>query len=223
MAISLESIFHISKIFSGYFVRISTVFIVLLIGFILARFLGKVTKKIFVYLKINEVITKKGTKISTGFIVSTSIEYLVYLFSIIFALNELGLSTIVINIILLCIAVLSIILITTIAVLGINGFSANILAGIYIYVTGRVKKGMHIEIAKHKGEVTKIELLEIILKCSEDEHIYIPNSKIFSDELIIYGNYNHSHHIKKDNLHSKEQNKVETQHLIKEEHISNLK
>jgi len=182
---SLKTLFSATSVLHTYFLKIAVVFLILLIGFIAARMLGKIVRKLFVQLKISEIITKSDIKIGIGFIVGTSLEWGTYLVSIIIALNEFGLSKATVNIIVLSIIIISVISLITITLLGINGFAPNFIAGIYIQFLNRIKKGMIIQINSHKGEVIKVGLLEIKLKTKTDEIIFIPNSKIFSNELVI--------------------------------------
>lgn len=145
-------------------------------------------------------MTKHGQKVSFGFIVSSTIEVIGYFITLIFAFNEIGLKQSTINLILICLIGVAIIAILNIAILGLNSFLPNFLAGISLWVANRVKRGSIIEIGEHKGEVTKVTLFEITLKNNREETIYIPNSLIFSKEFIVHPQA--LHHI----MHSKHKN-----------------
>ena len=82
-----------SELVQGIVAKIIVAFIILLIGFILARIVHKVIIRLFKELNIDVLFKKAGVKISLGKIIATFVQYFIYFMSIILALDQLGIRT----------------------------------------------------------------------------------------------------------------------------------
>ena len=80
-----------------------------------------------------------------------------------------------------------------VAGLGLTGFAlgfalkdsiSNLLAGVLILIYRPFKIGDTIKVAGHEGMVNAIDLRYTELE-SEGQHIFIPNSKLFTDPLVV--------------------------------------
>jgi len=152
---------------------------ILLIGLILGRFLSNLVKKVLKEIELNNII-KKELKLDwpiEQFLSSVS-KYLVYFVALIIALNQLGLASTVLYII------LGVILLFIVAfiILAIKDFIPNVISGFVIQHRKLLEKGEKVRIGDIEGKVEKITLTEVQIK-SGDEVIVIPNS-ILSKKII---------------------------------------
>ena len=81
--------------------RVIAAIIILLLGIVIGRALGNLTRKLLHELEFERIL-KKQTKIKVPVeeFSSSLIKYIVYFIAIIMALNQIGLTTIILNIIL---------------------------------------------------------------------------------------------------------------------------
>lgn len=155
--------------------------LILLIGLTIGRMAGKIIKKLLKQSGLHEIRTKSGFKLSVGELIGNLTSYVIYFMTFIVFLSELGISQAILSIILICVVSLVIVMF----VLGVKDFTPNFAAGIYLFMKNRIQSGSVVHIGKRKGTVLDISLLEVKLKTPKNEVIYIPNSKILSDDLII--------------------------------------
>ena len=73
--------------------------------------------------------------------------------------------------------------------LALQGALSNLAAGVMLLIFRPYKVHDFIEAAGKFGQVTEITLFTTILQTFDNQHIIIPNSQIFGDQII-----NHSHH-----------------------------
>jgi len=152
---------------------------ILLIGLILGRFLSNLVKKILKEIELNNIL-KKELKLDwpiEQFLTSIT-KYLVYFIALIIALNQIGLTTTVLYIILAVILLFIVVFI----ILAIKDFIPNVINGFLIQHRKLLKEGEIVKIRDIEGKVEKITLTEIQIK-SGNETIVIPNS-ILSKEII---------------------------------------
>jgi len=155
--------------------------IILLVGFIIGNLLGKLTKKILKEFELNKII-KAATKMKIdveGFLTGL-VSYLIYFLTVIMALNQLGLTTIILYIV----AAAVIIIVVISWLLAIKDFLPNVFAGIYISRSRFIKAGDRIKFKNIKGRIDSITLLETRMKNKDGDIISIPNSKLTKEEVI---------------------------------------
>lgn len=73
--------------------------------------------------------------------------------------------------------------------LALQGTMSNLAAGVMLLIFRPYKVGDFIEAAGKFGKVTEIDLFTSILQTFDNQHIIIPNSKIWGEQII-----NHSHY-----------------------------
>ena len=95
------------------------------------------------------------------------------------ALTHLGLTTTVLNIII--VAIITIVIITIFFI--IRDIFPNIIAGIFIKQKNNIKEGDYIEIDSKTGKIVNINAIEITIKTKEGNIIYIPNSLLSKKEI----------------------------------------
>jgi small-conductance mechanosensitive channel len=71
------------------------------------------------------------------------------------------------------------------AVLG-KDYISNIVSGMLIAFSDEINIGDYVQIAGKKGKVTDITLSKFILLNDDDDYIILPNSTVFSNEIINY-------------------------------------
>lgn len=181
MAISLQGIIsYIQENFFGLYSRLLAAFIILLIGFIIGKLFGKLAGRILHEVEIDSILSRAaGTAIKLEHGISVCITYLIYFVTIIMVLNQLGVTTTVLQMLLGAVIIIIIISI----VLAIKDFVPNAFAGLYIYRHKLIKEGERIKVKGIEGIVTHINLIETKLKTKDGDIVYMPNSAITSTEV----------------------------------------
>jgi len=165
----------ITSVISSTFINITAAIAILLIGLVFARFFVKLTQKIIKYSEINKIIYKKfKTKISIEKPLSNIVKYLLYVFVIILALNQIGITKITIYILLIFLLILSIIFLT----LSIIDFIPNSFSKIFINKNEKIEKGKKISFSNINGKIVDISLTKTKIITKDKNHIIIPNSVI---------------------------------------------
>jgi len=156
--------------------------IILLIGFIIAKILGRLLQRVLHEIELNKIIKKiTWLKINIEQIVSIFLTYFIYFLTIIMALNQIGLTTTVLN--MLSAAILIIIVISIF--LSIKDSVPNAIIGFSILRRGNIKEGDYIKTKDVAGRVEKITLTEVQLKTRKGDIIHIPNSILAKSEYTI--------------------------------------
>jgi small conductance mechanosensitive channel len=169
-----------SELVQGIIAKVIVAFIILLIGFILARIVNKLILRLFKELNIDVLFKKAGVKISLGKIVASFIQYFIYLISIILALDQLGIRTAVLNMLGAAIIVIFIILI----VLAVKDFVPNFFSGIFIFQKKYFKEGELIKVKGVVGTVKEITLLETKIETESGDVLLVPNSALTKTEIV---------------------------------------
>ncbi|WP_306252283.1 mechanosensitive ion channel family protein [Parvularcula sp. IMCC14364] len=73
--------------------------------------------------------------------------------------------------------------------LALQGALSNLAAGVMLLIFRPYKAGDFVEAAGKFGNVTEIDLFTTIMQTFDNQHIIIPNSQIWGEQII-----NHSHH-----------------------------
>jgi small-conductance mechanosensitive channel len=109
------------------------------------------------------------------------VRYFLYFVFIIMALNQVGLTTTLLHMISGAI----IILVALAIFLGIKDFVPNLLAGIFIQRKKMVKEGDRIRVKGIEGRVLSIDLVEARVETKSGDLIYIPNSVLTKEEVVV--------------------------------------
>ncbi|HEY8405030.1 MAG TPA: mechanosensitive ion channel domain-containing protein [Flavobacteriales bacterium] len=83
-------------------------------------------------------------------------------------------------------AATSLSLIAAAVVLMTKDYISNLINGMYLTFTKVINIGDNVEIANYKGKILDITLTNVHLLNDDDDIIYIPNNKVFSNEIINY-------------------------------------
>ena len=145
-----ESISHLPNLLSGIFTKLVVAVIIVLIGLVAGKLLGKLIHKLLHEIELNNLIKKSaGIKISMEEIISSFVTYFIYFIFIVMALNQLGLTTVVLHMI--SGAILIIIIISI--MLSIKDFMPNMFAGFFIHQKRFIKEGDIIKVDNIKGKI----------------------------------------------------------------------
>ncbi|MBW2977366.1 mechanosensitive ion channel [Candidatus Woesearchaeota archaeon] len=179
----ISAIYDPNTILPPFFTRSVVAIIILLMGFVLGRIIGKITQKVLREIELNRIIKKAtGMKIALEEIVAKLLTYFIYFIFMIWALNELGLTTTILTMIsgaALVIIILSILL-------AIKDFIPNAFAGFVIHRKRQIKPGDRIKTDGLQGKIARISLVETEIKTKKGDTIYIPNSILTKREIIVH-------------------------------------
>ena len=155
--------------------------LIILVGFIVGKLVGKIVEKILTELELNKIVKRvSGVSISLEHIISSFLSYFIFFLSIIMALNQIGITTDVLNI--LSAAVMVLIVLSVF--LGIKDFVPNFIAGLHISQKEMFAVGDVIKYKEIKGTVKEINLVETVIETSGKDIIYIPNLNLVRNEFI---------------------------------------
>ncbi len=153
--------------------------IVLLIGLIIGKVLGKLAQRGLHEVEINRILKKAKIRFGMEEFLGRIIEYFIYFVAIVIALNQLGVTAVV-----LYIVVAAILVVLAIAFfLSIKDFIPNFIAGIRLNHKKLFSAGDSITIGSVSGKVRELGLLETKLVSRTGDIIHLPNSIIIRQEL----------------------------------------
>ena len=168
-------------IFSGFMQDLVIAIVILLVGFVIGKIVGRIIEKTLKAIELDKNVTRfSGIKYSLSEVTGIIISYLIYIFVIILALNQLHLTTQILNIV----AGIAIIVVLIALLLGIKDFIPNIIAGIAIHNKKHLEKGDYIKVKEVEGKITNMSLTETLIQTQSNEFIYMPNSAILKAEII---------------------------------------
>ncbi len=152
---------------------------IFLLGLIVGRIVGKLLGKFLKEFKVDSLVKKHSNiKFSVEKFVIGFVSLLFYILFFIIALNYLGITSFILNILSFIIVVVIFLAI----IFSIKDSLPNIFA--YRTITKHLSVGNRIEFPNVKGKIIDITLLETIVETSSDDLIYIPN-RLFLREIFI--------------------------------------
>lgn len=154
--------------------------IILLIGFVIAKLAGRLVQRVLYEAEMDVLLKKAGAKVSFEAALSHIAEYFVYFITIIFALNQLGITVVVLYI--LAVAALAVLIISVF--LGMRDFIPNFMAGWYIYRKELIKEGQYVKINDVSGKLVKLSLLDARIRTKKGDLIYLPNSAVIRSKIV---------------------------------------
>jgi small-conductance mechanosensitive channel len=146
-------------------------FLILFIGFLVGKILGRLVKRLLKDVKADGFVKKTlGWRIPLEKGLASLIAGLVYLISFIIALNAVGLTTIVLEVI-LAIFVLALVLSF---LLALKDIIPNAAAGVTL--KSKLKEGTYLKLDDAEGAVDEVNLLETVILTKGGDKIVIPNA-----------------------------------------------
>lgn len=173
---------EIYSIISQTTANIAAAIIIILIGLVLGRFLGKAIQKVLNELETNKLLKAKANiNIDLEEFVGSTIKYIIYFIALILSLNQVGLTPLILKIILIIILILMIIFI----VLAVKDYIPNVVAGFILHQKKVLKEGNIILFKDIEGKVIHISLIETRIETKNGDIIFIPNSVLMKKEIVI--------------------------------------
>ena len=155
----------------AYSTQIIGAFLIVILGLISSRIIYNIIKRAIKEFELKYLFKKvKLERIEKQ--LPIVIKYLIIAISIIFALLQLGISLTTIKIMSLIIAGITVIFM----ILSFKDIWSNLIAGIIIKRSGKLKIGETIKIKNIEGKIIKIGLLETEIETKSKETVHIPNS-----------------------------------------------
>lgn len=148
--------------------------IIIFIGFILAKTIDR-----FVYRILHEIEANKlAKKFNIERFASKLIYYIIILITIVMALNQLGIATTVLNVLVAAAAIFIVFLI----ILWLKDFIPNMFAGMLLRKKG-LKEGGLIKIPGLgiEGKIKQVSLSETKVMTKQKEILYVPNSSVYKN------------------------------------------
>jgi len=156
----------------NYFYDLMIGIAILLVGFVIGILVKKFTYRVFKEVGINRIMSNVGVTYDLEKIVSSIISYVIYLFSIVFFLEKLGIKSIVLY--LIAGGLLALLILTFLV--GLKDIIPNFVAWIYLQRNQTVREGKSLEIREISGVVERVGYLETEIKTKEGDLLYVPNS-----------------------------------------------
>lgn len=157
----------------GLLLHLVAAIVILILGFVLGRLLGKLMRKVLHELELDEIIAKH---VREGFEaerwISFVVEYATYGFALVWALNQLGITTTVLQIV----VALVVFTLVVVVVLTLKDVVKNFFAGLVLRQKSVVKIGKRIEVGLVEGTVVRVGWLETKLVTRKKEVVFVPNS-----------------------------------------------
>ena len=167
-----------NTVISDLLLRFILAAIILLVGIVIARIAGKVIHRLLHEIELNKLVKNATrTDIPIEDLASKAVVYIIYFFTIVMALNQLGITSFILYII--SVGIIVVIIISF--VLGVRDFIPNMFAGLNIQKKGFLKEGDNIEFQGTKGKVQRINLVETSIKTRSGDLISIPNSVLIKN------------------------------------------
>jgi small-conductance mechanosensitive channel len=154
--------------------------IILLIGFIIGKIAGRVVRRILHEIDIDKNIKKAGMNFSAERIISSFSSYLIYFIAIVASLEQFGVATSVLRIVLGGI----VIFLVVVSLFAVKDFVPNFFSGIYLLKTKMIEEGDIIKVHNLHGTVEQISLTKTKLKVKGNEAVFVPNSVIVKSEVV---------------------------------------
>ena len=147
--------------------------LIIFLGLIFGRFLGNLTKKILSELEADRLIKKHiSLELKAENVLGNLVKYASYIVAIIIALNQLGIT----GIVLIAVLFLAVIIAAGILLFDIRDFSHNLIVGLFSKKRKLLKIDQEISISNVKGKIVDISITEIKVKTKNEDIIIIPSS-----------------------------------------------
>jgi len=154
--------------------------VVLLLGLIIGLIVKKLMRRILHEIELDKQVKRIGGDYGLEKRISNLAAYIVYFFALLWSLNQLGITPIVLYII--GGAILLLLLATF--VVGIKDFVPNLIAGITINRRSLWETGKKIKVNGVEGIIKKVGWLEMEIETKKGDTIYMPNSLLIKSKVL---------------------------------------
>ena len=167
--------------FPAFLTNFPLAVIILFFGFIIGKFFGRLIQKGLHEFDLDKLAKKAGIKASLEELISTIISYTIYFFSIIMALNRVGVTSALFNILGGAVIVVALIAFF----LSVRDFIPNMMGGIYLHQKKMIKEGDTIKFRAIEGVVIETNLIETKVQTKSKDIIHIPNANFTKSEIFV--------------------------------------
>ena len=175
---------NILKTIESYAYNITISIVILLAGFGLGMIVKKILQRILKELELNKIMAKANVTYDLEKIISNIVSYVIYLFTIVLVLDQLGLKSVVLY--LLVGAILMLIILTSLV--GLKDVIPNFIGWLLIQKRNNIKEGYRIDIKEIYGVVERIGYLETEIRTERGDLLYVPNSLFMKSKFRIKKN-----------------------------------
>lgn len=177
-----EIMSYLAGIVSGFFLKMVIALIIILVGFIVGRVFGRIIQKVLHEVELNRIIKRSfKIKVSVEEMAGSITSYLIYFVTVILALKEIGVATLVLDFLLGAI----IFVVILAFFLSVKDFIPNMVAGISIHQKKSIKKGDVIRVKDCEGAVVYIDLIETRIKTKSGDVLHVPNSIVLKEMVLV--------------------------------------
>ena len=163
----------------SYFYTIIVGIVILLIGFALGVIAKKLVHRILREIELNKTLSKVGITHNMESWISSLVSFLIYLITIVFFLNQLGITSIVLYLIVG--GILMLVILTFLV--GLKDVIPNFFAWIILQKKGKVQEGKRNEVREISGVIEKVGFLETEIRTDNDDLLYVPNTLFLKSKL----------------------------------------
>ena len=174
--VSLSGFWEVAQ---SYFYTIVIGLVILLIGFGLGVLVKKLLSRILKEIELNRIMKRMGLVHNLESTISNIVSYLIYLITIVFFLNQLGITSVVLYLIVGAILMLAILTF----LVGMKDVIPNFVAWIILQKKGKIIEGHRIDIREISGRVVKFGFLETEIKTDSGDILYVPNNLFIKSKL----------------------------------------
>ncbi len=170
----------ITTSFSQGIMRIIAAVVIILLSLIIGRVIERVIIKLLHELDTNKILRGYGVKVPVEEFSGVIVKYIIYVAGIIIALNQIGITRVILNLILFGLFIL----ILAFMILAVKDFIPNLVAGFYIRQKEKIKPNDYINVNNTEGKVMAVDLTETKIKTKDNDTIFIPNSILIKSKII---------------------------------------
>jgi len=172
----------LNNIFSDFLVELIIALIILLVGIIIGKIVGKLVQRGLHEVELNNIL-KSTSKIRINLeeFIAAFVTYLIYFITVVVALRQIGLATLILDIV----AAIIIVIIVLAVFLGIKDFIPNTIAGIFLHQKRMLKEGDVIKVTGIEGKVIYMDLVETKVETKDGDIIHVPNSILIKEKMVI--------------------------------------
>ncbi len=156
--------------------------IILLIGFIAGRLLGRFVTRFLSEIGLNKMIGESSNiSIPADEIIGSVVMFLVYFFAIVIAMDTLALGNVLFNII----SVFIMVIVVASIILSLIDFVPNVFSGVFLHQKNVVQKGDVIKAGGFEGRIVSIDLVDTKLETKAGDLVYVPNSLLAKNIILV--------------------------------------
>ena len=146
--------------------------IILLVGFGIGILVKRILQRVLKEVGLNKIMRRVNIGTDLERWVSSIVSYVIYLVTLVIFLDQLGLKSVVLYLVVG--AVLMLIILTSLV--GLKDVIPNFVAWVIIQKRGNIQEDRWIDIKEISGYVLKIGYLETEIKTDKGDILYVPNS-----------------------------------------------